>query len=93
MTAVAPPTAAGRLRRSFHAPEVRRPPTLDACPWRVPAASRDSTGRGGTVWFEVPFTSAMSDSDLAVLARVLDLSRPMYPKMRPDPNSPGVATA
>jgi hypothetical protein len=43
------------------------------------------------VLFEVPFTSAMSDSDLVVLARVLDLSTHMYPKMRPDPNSPGVA--
>ncbi len=42
------------------------------------------------MWFEVLFTSAMSDSDLAVLARVLDLSRPMYPKMRRDPNGPGV---
>lgn len=41
--------------------------------------------------FRVPFTSAMSDADLAVLARVLDLSTHMHPKMRPDPNSPGVA--
>lgn len=41
--------------------------------------------------FEVPFASAMSDSDLARLARVLDLSTHMHPKMRPDPNSPGVA--
>ena len=41
--------------------------------------------------FEVPFTSAMSDPDLAVLARVLDLSTHMQQKMRPDPNSPGVA--
>ena len=41
--------------------------------------------------FQVPFRSAMSDADLAVLAHVLDLSTHMYPKMRPDPNSPGVA--
>ena len=41
--------------------------------------------------FQVPFTSAMGDSDLAVLAHLLDLSTHMYPKMRPDPNSPGVA--
>jgi hypothetical protein len=33
----------------------------------------------------------MRDGDLAVLAHVLDLSTHMYPKMRPDPNSPGVA--
>jgi hypothetical protein len=57
----------------------------------VPVRSRLSRGRGGTVLFEVPFTSVLSDSDLAVLAHVLDLSTHMYPKMHPDPNSPGVA--
>jgi len=41
--------------------------------------------------FEVPFASAMSDGDLALLARTLDLWTHMHPKMRPDPNSPGVA--
>lgn len=41
--------------------------------------------------FEVPFNSEMSDTDLARLARVLDLSTHMYPKQRPDPTSPGVA--
>ena len=35
--------------------------------------------------------SAMSDAALALLARALDLSTHMYPKMRPDANSPGVA--
>jgi hypothetical protein len=43
------------------------------------------------VLFRVSFVSAMSDCDLALLARLLDLSTHMYPKMRPDPNSPGVA--
>lgn len=41
--------------------------------------------------FEVAFTSAMTDADLAVFHHVLDLSTHMHPKMRPDPNSPGVA--
>jgi hypothetical protein len=41
--------------------------------------------------FAVPFESAMSDADLAMLAQVLDLSTHIHPKMRPDPNSPGVA--
>ncbi|MGH9060659.1 MAG: hypothetical protein ACRDZY_14275 [Acidimicrobiales bacterium] len=41
--------------------------------------------------FEVPFTSATSDADLALLGHVLDLWTHMYPKMRPDPTSPGVA--
>src|ERR1019366_8990274 len=47
--------------------------------------------RGGVVLFQVPFASTISDCDLALLARLLDLSTHMYPKMRPDPNSPGVA--
>ena len=47
--------------------------------------------RGGVVLFQVPFASTMSDCDLALLARLLDLSTHMYPKMHPDPNSPGVA--
>lgn len=41
--------------------------------------------------FEVPFKSEMTDADLARLARTLDLWTHMYPKLRPDPNSPGVA--
>jgi hypothetical protein len=41
--------------------------------------------------FEIRFTSPMSDLDLDRLRGVLDLSTHMYPKMRPDPNSPGVA--
>ncbi len=40
--------------------------------------------------FEVPFDCVMTDADLARLARLLDLSTHMHPKMRPDPNSPGV---
>lgn len=47
--------------------------------------------RGGRVLFEVPFASAMTDGDLAHLARILDISTYMHPKMRPHPNSPGVA--
>jgi len=47
--------------------------------------------RGGRVLFEIRFASSMRDLDLACLARLLDLSPHMYPKMRPDPNSPGVA--
>jgi hypothetical protein len=43
------------------------------------------------VLFQVPFASTMSDCDLALLARLLDLSTHMCPKMHPDPNSPGVA--
>ena len=55
----------------------------------TPTPSRH--GRGGRVLFEVAFHSAMTNADLARLARTLDLSTHMVQKMRPSPNSPGVA--
>lgn len=61
---------------------------------RIPGASRETVNphhRGGRVLFEVPFASPMGDLDLARLRQVLDISTHTYPKMRPDPNSPGVA--
>ncbi|HEV7175240.1 MAG TPA: hypothetical protein VGN29_07095 [Solirubrobacteraceae bacterium] len=91
MTAIATRTAAARPRRSSGALSARTPPTPASGPAQVPVRSRLSRGRGGTVLFEIPFTSVLSDLDLAVLAHVLDLSTHMYPKMRPDPNSPGLA--
>jgi hypothetical protein len=33
----------------------------------------------------------MSDPEIALLARTLDLTMHMHPKMHPDPTSPGVA--
>ncbi len=54
----------------------------------VPASAPEA--HGGAVLFEVRFVSGMSDCDLALLARTLDISTHMYPKMSPDPNSPGV---
>jgi hypothetical protein len=89
MTAIATPTAARRPARSSSWRSARRPPTPDSSRAHAPASSRHS--RGGTVLFEVPFTSAMRGSDLAVLEHALDLSTNMYPKMHPDPTSPGVA--
>lgn len=41
--------------------------------------------------FEVWFTSAMTDADLGLLRRRLDMTTHRDQKMRPDPNSPGVA--
>lgn len=56
------------------------------------AASRPaSNGRGGVTLFRIPFATAMDDPDIALLARTLDLTTHMYPKMRPSPNSPSVA--
>jgi hypothetical protein len=89
MSAIAPPTP--RRSRSDHVPTARplSAPPAAAAPAPLPYANPPR--RGGKVMFEVPFRSAMSHADLAVLHHVLDLSTHMYPKMRPDPNSPGVA--
>ncbi len=76
--------------RPHQPPPNGRSATADR-PGRGPTAAPSRHGRGGRVLFEVPFASAMGDSDLALLARTLDLSTHMVQKMRPDPNSPGVA--
>lgn len=47
-------------------------------------------GQGATTLFRVPFVSAMSDPDVALLVRVLDLVTNMFPKMYDSPASPGV---
>ena len=89
MSAIAPPTP--RRSRTDGSCTPRRLPARDPRAVAAPRPHLNPHGRGGKVVFEVPFESAMSDADLALLARVLDLSTHMYPKMRPDPNSPGVA--
>ena len=89
MSAIAPPKP--RRSRSDHVPTPRTLSARDAGAAPAPLPYANPHRRGGKVMFQVPFRSAMSDADLAVLARVLDLSTHMYPKMRPDPNSPGVA--
>ena len=89
MSAMARPTPA--RSRGGHAGTPPRLPAGDPSAPPAAAPRANPHRRGGTVMFEVPFRSAMSDADLAVLARVLDLSTHMFPKMRPDPNSPGVA--
>ena len=89
MSAIAPPKP-GRSR-SDRMPTPRTVSARDAGAVPAPLPYANPHRRGGQVMFQVPFRSAMSDADLTVLARVLDLSTHMYPKMRPDPNSPGVA--
>ncbi len=89
MSTIAPPTP--RRSSDDHAPRPRPVPARAAGAAPVALPHINPHRRGGKVMFQVAFGSAMSDADLAVLARVLDLSTHMYPKMRPDPNSPGVA--
>src|SRR5436309_8625564 len=59
---------------------VSQPPSMEYPP-----------ARGATTLFEVPFTSVMGDADFARLARMLDLSTRMHPKLRPRHDSPGLA--
>ncbi len=87
MSATATPSAASRLQLGSDSSAPRRPRS-------APSATVEPVNphhRGGRVVFEIRFSSAMSDLDLARLRSVLDLSTHVYPKMRPDPNSPGVA--
>ena len=83
-------TATPKRERSPDARTAGALPAHHAGTMHAPAPGIAPHGRGGRVLFEVPFTSAMGDADLALLARLLDLSTHMYPKMRPDPTSPGV---
>lgn len=51
----------------------------------------DDDRHAATTLFEVPFASAMSDRDVALLVRQLDLVTSMHPKLYDSPASPGVA--
>lgn len=88
-TSVFTPTRPDRPRSGEPAARGRRAAAQRPGQPATPASARH--GHGGRVLFEVPFASPMTDSDFALLARSLDLSTHMVQKMRPDPNSPGVA--
>jgi hypothetical protein len=45
---------------------------------------------GARTVFSVPFVSTMSDGDIARLARTLNLTTHLRPKLHPSPTSPGV---
>jgi hypothetical protein len=88
-TALSTPTRPDRPRSGE--PAVRGRPATAQRPGQPTTPTSARHGRGGRVLFEVAFASPMTDSDLALLARSLDLSTHMVQKMRPDPNSRGVA--
>lgn len=91
MSVAAPSKQVPKHRPSSPEPAAREAPARTRLPGPAPKRPSTPHGRGGTSLFEVPFASVMSDPEIALLARALDLTTHMYPKMRPSPNSPGVA--
>jgi hypothetical protein len=89
MNTTATPTAAPRQLRSSGSVPLGR--STHGNPAAPSATSSAEPARGAVMLFEVPFASAMRDDDLALLARVLDLSTRMHPKSRPNHDSPGLA--
>jgi hypothetical protein len=79
--------ATPRHRSSSGEATVRQPRARTACP---PAPSATPQRREPTRLFHVPFASAMSDPDIAVLVRALDLVTHMHPKLNPSAASLGV---
>jgi hypothetical protein len=67
------------------------PAVASAAVAQVPGPSFGRPAGGATTLFEVPFISAMSDLDLALMERTLDLSMRQHVKMHPRPDSPGFA--
>jgi hypothetical protein len=91
MTIAAPSKQVPKRWPSSPEPAAREPPARTRLPGPAPTPTSTPHGRGGTILFQVPFASVMSNPEIALLARTLDLTTHMYPKMRPSPNSPGVA--
>jgi hypothetical protein len=91
MTTTAPPSPLSKRRRNIADTTVLQPATktrasLLAAPERTFAPQ----GSGRATLFEVSFASAMTDSDLALLARTLDMTFHMYPKLRGSPAGLGI---
>jgi hypothetical protein len=89
MIQTATPTARAHQRSSAESSvrqrAVRKHPADIAAPTSAPPA------QGPTTLFEVRFATAMTDSDLALLVRTLDLSTRIHPKMHPRHERPGLA--
>ncbi len=88
-------TAAPLRPASKRWPNAREPAALQVTAQtrpsqHAPTGAPTPKRRGGTTVFQVPFASAMSDGDVALLARALDLTTHMHPKLRQSPTSPGL---
>jgi hypothetical protein len=82
------PGPPGSSPAGLHLPAPRRASAREH-PAHVYGPSSGRPARGASTLFEVPFASAMSELDLALLERALDLSIRMHAKMHPRPDSPG----
>lgn len=78
-------------RKAFVDTPVAAPSPAEPSPAGPTRAAPRVAGRqhGPATLFEVPFTSEMSDADIAVLVRALDLTTHMHPKLHGHPTSPG----
>jgi len=79
-------------------PRSDTPPTLGQTAAALPASDSSGEARGGRLaehggqlLFQVPFHSAMTDSDLNRLVHLLDLATHVDQKLRPSPTTLGVA--
>lgn len=75
-------------RRVHDANLSRLPAFKPAAP--PPASTAGSRERGGKIVFEVPFTSAMTGTDMELLGRQLNMASHADHKLPVDPNSPAV---
>jgi hypothetical protein len=59
-------------------------------PLGAEALASDRKASAAQTLFEIPFSSQMSDHDSALLARLLDMTTRVHPKMGPRHDSPGL---
>jgi hypothetical protein len=88
MATTAPSKPVPKHRVTFGRPADREPARTSR-PEPAYTAASTPRGRGSTTLFQVPFASAMSDPDIALLARTLGLTTHTDPRLSPSPNGPG----
>ena len=88
------PTVDTTLRSRFPratAHPIPNPTDNEASPSGAEALAPDRETSAGRTLFEIPFSSNMTNDDSALLARLLDMTTRMHPKMAPRHDSPGLA--
>ena len=88
------PTAERTLRSRpprANARAVPNPRDNDASPREAEAPPPERGTSAGRTLFEISFSSDMTDHDSALLARLLDMTTRLHPKMAPRHDSPGLA--